>query len=101
MVRNFDLVIFDCDGVLVDSEMLSARVLMGLMADVGLPITAEIFRSLEPCAIAMTFTPFRPKAENILPLEPGKCFMPSPTTATIESLSVNLISSISSSRISC
>lgn len=45
MPRPFDLVIFDCDGVLVDSEMLSARVLMGLMAEVGLPITPEIFRS--------------------------------------------------------
>ncbi len=45
MPRPFDLVIFDCDGVLVDSEMLSARVLMGMMAEVGLPITPEIFRS--------------------------------------------------------
>ena len=45
MVRNFDLVIFDCDGVLVDSEMLSARVLMGLMAEANLPITPAIFRS--------------------------------------------------------
>ncbi len=40
-----NLVIFDCDGVLVDSEMLSASVLMGLMAEVGLPITNEIFRA--------------------------------------------------------
>jgi HAD superfamily hydrolase (TIGR01509 family) len=39
------LVIFDCDGVLVDSEMLSAGVLMGMMDEVGLPITEEIFRS--------------------------------------------------------
>ena len=38
-------VIFDCDGVLVDSEMLSAGVLMGMMAEVGLPITPEIFRT--------------------------------------------------------
>jgi HAD superfamily hydrolase (TIGR01509 family) len=38
-------VIFDCDGVLVDSEMLSAEVLMALMAEAGLPITPEIFRS--------------------------------------------------------
>jgi HAD superfamily hydrolase (TIGR01509 family) len=38
-------IIFDCDGVLVDSEMLSASVLMGMMAEIGLPITAEIFRS--------------------------------------------------------
>jgi HAD superfamily hydrolase (TIGR01509 family) len=40
-----ELVIFDCDGVLVDSEMLSAGVLMAMMAEVGLPITADIFRS--------------------------------------------------------
>lgn len=40
----FDLVIFDCDGVLVDSEMLSAGVLMALMSEHGLPITPEIFR---------------------------------------------------------
>ncbi len=39
------LVIFDCDGVLVDSEMMSAGVLMGMMEEIGLPITSEIFRS--------------------------------------------------------
>jgi HAD superfamily hydrolase (TIGR01509 family) len=39
------LVIFDCDGVLVDSEMLSASVLMGMMEEVGLPITDNIFRA--------------------------------------------------------
>lgn len=44
MGARFDLVIFDCDGVLVDSEMLSAGVLMGLMAEADLPITYEIFR---------------------------------------------------------
>ncbi len=38
------LVIFDCDGVLVDSEMLSAGVLMAMMAEVGFPITEDIFR---------------------------------------------------------
>jgi len=45
MNRAPELVIFDCDGVLVDSEMLSAGVLMGMMAEVGLPISPEIFRS--------------------------------------------------------
>lgn len=45
MTRRFDLVIFDCDGVLVDSEMISARVLMRLLAEAGLAITPEIFRS--------------------------------------------------------
>lgn len=45
MVPHFDLVIFDCDGVLVDSEMLSAGVLMAMLAEAGLPITPEIFRA--------------------------------------------------------
>jgi HAD superfamily hydrolase (TIGR01509 family) len=39
------LVIFDCDGVLVDSEMLSAGVLMSMMKAEGLPISEDIFRS--------------------------------------------------------
>lgn len=39
------LVIFDCDGVLVDSELLSAGVLMGMMAEEGFPLTEEAFRS--------------------------------------------------------
>ncbi len=44
-VNSIALVIFDCDGVLVDSEMLSAGVLMGMMDEVGLPISDEIFRA--------------------------------------------------------
>lgn len=42
---NIEMIIFDCDGVLIDSEMLSASVLMGMMDEVGLPITPEIFRT--------------------------------------------------------
>ncbi len=42
---RIDLVIFDCDGVLIDSELLSSGILMELMAEVGLPITQQIFRS--------------------------------------------------------
>ena len=42
---GIDLVIFDCDGVLVDSEMLSAGVLMGMMAEEGFPLSEEAFRS--------------------------------------------------------
>ena len=34
-------VIFDCDGVLVDSEPAANAVLAGLIAELGLPITAE------------------------------------------------------------
>ena len=39
------LIIFDCDGVLADSEMLSASVLIALLAEEGLPITEDGFRS--------------------------------------------------------
>lgn len=42
---TIELVIFDCDGVLIDSEELSAWVLSGMMAEIGMPITPQIFRS--------------------------------------------------------
>lgn len=42
--RTYDLVIFDCDGVIVDSELMSAGVVMQLMADDGMGISMETFR---------------------------------------------------------
>ncbi len=36
-----DLVIFDCDGTLVDSEPLAAEALVGLAADFGLPVSVQ------------------------------------------------------------
>ena len=35
------LLIFDCDGVLVDSEPIAARVASQVMIDLGFPVTAE------------------------------------------------------------
>jgi HAD superfamily hydrolase (TIGR01509 family) len=37
--RRFDLVIFDCDGVLVDSEILSIRLDVELLAQLGWPLS--------------------------------------------------------------
>jgi HAD superfamily hydrolase (TIGR01509 family) len=37
----FDLVIFDCDGVLVDSELISNTVLAAMLTEIGLPVTYE------------------------------------------------------------
>jgi HAD superfamily hydrolase (TIGR01509 family) len=37
-MREFDLVIFDCDGVLIDSEIISARMLVTELARLGLQI---------------------------------------------------------------
>ncbi|HEY7132710.1 MAG TPA: HAD family phosphatase [Candidatus Limnocylindrales bacterium] len=39
--RPFDLVIFDCDGVLVDSERLSIRLDVELLAQLGWPLTED------------------------------------------------------------
>jgi HAD superfamily hydrolase (TIGR01509 family) len=39
--KLIDLVIFDCDGVLVDSEMIAARVTAGLLAEIGANISPE------------------------------------------------------------
>src|SRR4051812_20466208 len=36
-----DLVIFDCDGVLVDSELIGCRVEADLLANIGIPISAD------------------------------------------------------------
>jgi HAD superfamily hydrolase (TIGR01509 family) len=42
---HFDLVIFDCDGVLVDSEVISCRVHADILTRYGYPITAEEVRA--------------------------------------------------------
>ena len=38
---TYDLVIFDCDGVLVDSEPISNTVLAAMLTEIGLPTTYE------------------------------------------------------------
>jgi len=43
MIKPIELVIFDCDGVLVDSERIAARVQVALGAQLGWPLTdAEV-----------------------------------------------------------
>ncbi|MEU9076827.1 HAD family hydrolase [Kitasatospora sp. NPDC004745] len=39
MIKPIELVIFDCDGVLVDSEVIAVRVLLRLGAELGWPLT--------------------------------------------------------------
>lgn len=38
---SFDAVLFDCDGVLVDSELITNRVLAGMLTELGWPLTTE------------------------------------------------------------
>ena len=41
MTAMFDAVLFDCDGVLVDSESITNRVLRDMLNEAGWPITTE------------------------------------------------------------
>ncbi len=46
VARPFDLVIFDCDGVLVDSERIANREFAALLREIGLEFTlAEMFET--------------------------------------------------------
>jgi HAD superfamily hydrolase (TIGR01509 family) len=40
-MSGFDLIIFDCDGVLVDSEIIAAQVESKLLTEAGYPISTE------------------------------------------------------------
>lgn len=40
-MSGFDLIIFDCDGVLVDSEIIAAQVESRLLTEAGYPISIE------------------------------------------------------------
>lgn len=42
--RPIDLVIFDCDGVLIDSEIISARVLLKALAELGVEVDYSYFK---------------------------------------------------------
>lgn len=68
--RAIRLVIFDCDGVLVDSEPIANRVLAGALTDAGYPVTAA------ECERRFTGRTYRAvvemvEAERRSPLPPG------------------------------
>ena len=60
---HISCVIFDCDGVLVDSEMLSAGVLKEVMADQGLPLSDTMFRDI---FLGRSFINGRARAKSVL-----------------------------------
>ena len=53
--QPFELLIFDCDGVLVDSELITNRVFVGMLNELGLALTLEdmferfVGRSMPQC----------------------------------------------------
>jgi HAD superfamily hydrolase (TIGR01509 family) len=52
---RFSLVVFDCDGVLVDSELITNRVFASMLNELGIPVTIEdmfeqfVGRSMATC----------------------------------------------------
>ncbi|HEX3949335.1 MAG TPA: HAD family hydrolase [Steroidobacteraceae bacterium] len=57
---RFDLVIFDCDGVLVDSELITNRIFVRMLNELGLALSLEdvfeqfVGRSMQQCLETVT-----------------------------------------------
>ena len=55
MSEKWDLIIFDCDGVLVDSEPISSGTLIEMLAEIGLSMSpqeaSEVFMGLSIVSI--------------------------------------------------
>jgi len=70
MTRRFDAVVFDCDGVLVDSERLSAEVSRRILADLGWDIgTDELMERFTGCSREHFVAAIESRIGR--PLEPG------------------------------
>jgi hypothetical protein len=66
--RDSQLVIFDCDGVLVDSEVISNRVLAEMLSAEGLPTTlAQARRDYQGLLLADVLSRAQEKLGRILP----------------------------------
>jgi HAD superfamily hydrolase (TIGR01509 family) len=67
-VRDLQLVIFDCDGVLVDSEVISNSVLARMLSAEGLPTTlAEARRDYQGLLLSEVFERAQEKLGRALP----------------------------------
>jgi HAD superfamily hydrolase (TIGR01509 family) len=68
-----DLVIFDCDGVLVDSEIVTNRVFADMLSELGVPVTLEYMferfmgQSMAHCLAHVAELLGRPAPEGFLP----------------------------------
>jgi HAD superfamily hydrolase (TIGR01509 family) len=69
---KFGLVIFDCDGVLVDSELITNRVFAQMLNDLGIAVTLEdmferfVGRSMPQCLELITNLLGRPVPEHFV-----------------------------------
>lgn len=72
-MTQFELVIFDCDGVLVDSEGITTRVLAAMLNEMGLDIAPDTLydvfhgRSLAQCLALIADMLAKPLPETFVP----------------------------------
>jgi HAD superfamily hydrolase (TIGR01509 family) len=70
--KRFDLVIFDCDGVLVDSELITNRIFVRMLNELGLTLSlSDMFeqfvgRSMPQCLAVVTELLGRPVPDNFV-----------------------------------
>ncbi len=70
--KRFELLIFDCDGVLVDSEMITNRVFAAMLNDLGIPVSIEdmferfVGRSMPQCLEIITGLLGRPVPQGFV-----------------------------------
>jgi HAD superfamily hydrolase (TIGR01509 family) len=70
---RFDLVIFDCDGVLVDSEPITNRIFADMLNELGIPVTLDemfekfVGRSMGQCVALIEGILGRKIPENFVP----------------------------------
>jgi HAD superfamily hydrolase (TIGR01509 family) len=70
--KKFELVIFDCDGVLVDSEMITNRIFAGMLNELGIPMSVEdmferfVGRSMPQCLEIITGLLGRPVPDGFV-----------------------------------
>lgn len=73
-MSRFDLVIFDCDGVLVDSERITNQIFCDMLNEIGLHVTLEdmfehfVGRSMQQCIDQITEMRGTPPPESFVPL---------------------------------
>ena len=72
-MQRFELVIFDCDGVLVDSERIANQVFCTMLNELGLPVTLEdmferfVGLSMPQCVALITEMHGCPPPESFVP----------------------------------
>lgn len=72
-MSRFDLIIFDCDGVLVDSERIANQVFCTMLNDIGVPVTLDIMferfvgLSMNQCVDLITRMRGAPPPESFVP----------------------------------